>query len=141
VTEVNRKQAEIPENCIRINNSNGTAPGMWFEEGVSLDNGKKHVYISMPGVPFEMKTMMINEIIPRIKQYFQPVTVIHHTILTQGLGESFLSDLLGRLGNPLTGEAFIWPIFHSPVSSDSDFQARDRMKLNFTVRWMKKLLS
>jgi nicotinamide-nucleotide amidase len=93
VTEVNRKQAEIPENCIRINNSNGTAPGMWFEEGV-LDNGKKHVYISMPGVPFEMKSMMINEIIPRIKQYFQPVTVIHHTILTQGLGESFLSDML-----------------------------------------------
>ena len=93
VTEVNKKQAEIPENCIRIPNSNGTAPGMWFEE-VSLDNQKKHVFISMPGVPFEMKAMMINEIIPGIKQYFQPVTVLHHTILTQGLGESFLSDLL-----------------------------------------------
>jgi len=93
VTDVNKKQAEIPESCIRIPNSNGTAPGMWLEEE-SLDDGRKHVFVSMPGVPFEMKAMMINEIIPRIKQYFQPVNVLHHTILTQGLGESFLSDLL-----------------------------------------------
>ncbi|MGA3012408.1 MAG: competence/damage-inducible protein A [Bacteroidales bacterium] len=102
VTEVNKKQAEIPENCIRIHNSNGTAPGMWFEEE-SLNNGKKHVFISMPGVPFEMKTMMINEIIPRIKQYFQPVIVLHSTLLTQGLGESFLSDMLDDWETHLPG--------------------------------------
>jgi nicotinamide-nucleotide amidase len=93
VTKINRKQAEIPENCTAIPNTNGTASGMWFETE-SADPGKKHIIVSMPGVPFEMKTMMINEVIPRIKKYFQPVTVLHQTILTQGLGESFLSDLL-----------------------------------------------
>src|ERR1017187_3618672 len=51
VTELNRKQAEVPANCIPIRNKNGTAPGMWFEK-----NGK--IIVSMPGVPFEMKAMM-----------------------------------------------------------------------------------
>jgi len=93
VTVVNRKQAEIPENCIAIPNVNGTAPGMWFEQEVPGAE-KKHVFVSMPGVPFEMKAMLLNEVIPRLKQYFQPVTVLHHTLLTQGIGESFLSDIL-----------------------------------------------
>lgn len=93
VTVVNRKQAEIPENCIAIPNANGTAPGMWFEEEVPGAE-EKHVFVSMPGVPFEMKAMLINEVIPRLKQYFQPVTILHHTLLTQGIGESFLSDIL-----------------------------------------------
>ncbi len=93
VTVVNRRQAEIPENCVPIHNANGTAPGMWFGEEVPGVE-KKHVFVSMPGVPFEMKAMLINEVIPRLKQYFHPVTVLHHTLLTQGLGESFLSDIL-----------------------------------------------
>ena len=93
VTEINRKQAEIPENCIAIPNENGTAPGMWFEKEISGDK-QKHVYVSMPGVPFEMKAMLGNKVIPRLKQYFQPVIVLHHTLLTQGLGESFLSGLI-----------------------------------------------
>jgi nicotinamide-nucleotide amidase len=93
VTVVNRRQAEIPENCVAIPNPNGTAPGMWFEEETAGAE-KKHVFVSMPGVPFEMKAMLINEVIPRLKQYFQPVIVLHHTLLTQGIGESFLSDIL-----------------------------------------------
>jgi nicotinamide-nucleotide amidase len=93
VTMVNRRQAEIPENCIVIPNANGTAPGMWFEEEVTGPE-KNHVFVSMPGVPFEMKAMLINEVIPRLKLYFQPVTILHHTLLTQGIGESFLSDIL-----------------------------------------------
>ena len=93
VTAVNRRQAEIPENCVAIPNANGTAPGMWFEEETAGAE-KKHVFVSMPGVPFEMKAMLIHEVIPRLKQYFQPVIVLHHTLLTQGLGESFLSDIL-----------------------------------------------
>jgi nicotinamide-nucleotide amidase len=93
VSETNRKQAEIPESCILIPNKNGTAPGMWFEEESESD-GKKHIFVSMPGVPFEMKAMLFNDIIPKLKQYFRPVVVLHRTFLTQGLGESFLSDLL-----------------------------------------------
>ena len=66
---------------------------MWFELG-GKSNRTKQVYVSLPGVPFEMKAMLINEVIPRLKQFFQPVTFFHHTILTQGIGESFLSDIL-----------------------------------------------
>ncbi|MBA2421783.1 MAG: competence/damage-inducible protein A [Chitinophagales bacterium] len=83
--ESNRRQAELPDNCIHIKNYNGTAPGMWFER-----DGK--VFISMPGVPWEMKLMMQDNILARIKQKFETELIIHKTILTQGIGESFLSE-------------------------------------------------
>jgi nicotinamide-nucleotide amidase len=93
VTEVNRKQAEVPENCIVIPNANGTAPGMWFEKE-SSGKGNKSVFVSMPGVPFEMKAILFNEVIPLLKKQFSPVSVLHSTFQTQGVGESFLSDIL-----------------------------------------------
>jgi len=102
VTEINRKQAEIPENCIILQNPNGTAPGMWFEKTLPGREGKC-IFISMPGVPFEMKPLVTNEVIPRLKAYFQPLTVLHYTILTQGIGESFLSDLLDEWETRLPG--------------------------------------
>jgi nicotinamide-nucleotide amidase len=85
VTEVNRKQAEVLSNCQVLSNPQGTAPGMWFEE-----HGK--VYVSMPGVPYEMKSIMQDEVLPRIKEKFRTPVIIHRTILTQGIGESFLSE-------------------------------------------------
>lgn len=85
VTEVNRKQAEVPENCTVIPNPNGTAPGMWFEK-----EGK--IYVSMPGVPFEMKPMMSDYVIPKLTQRFSADAIVHKTILTQGVGESFLAE-------------------------------------------------
>jgi len=87
VTPVNRKQAELPENCKAVYNKNGTASGMWFEEG-----GK--VFISMPGVPFEMKAMVENDVIPLLKQKFKTPFIYHKTVLTQGAGESFLADMI-----------------------------------------------
>jgi nicotinamide-nucleotide amidase len=87
VTPTNRKQAEIPESCELIVNYNGTAPGMWFEkDGVC--------YMSMPGVPYEMKAMMEHQVLPRIKARFQTPVILHRTILTQGIGESMLSDMI-----------------------------------------------
>ena len=83
LTELNRAQAEVPENCTMLLNINGTAPGMWFEK-----NGK--IYISMPGVPFEMKALMTDNILPRLAHH-SPVSIMHRTILTQGVGESFLA--------------------------------------------------
>lgn len=83
VTNLNRQQAMVPQNCMVIPNHNGTAPGMWFEQtGV--------IYISMPGVPFEMQDMMDNEILPRLAGKSGDV-IIHRTILTEGVGESFLA--------------------------------------------------
>jgi len=87
VTEINKAQAEVPENCEPILNSCGTAPGMWFEQ-----NGK--VFVSMPGVPFEMKQMMGNSILPKLKIKFHLEFVCHKTILTQGISESFLSEII-----------------------------------------------
>lgn len=87
VTELNRKQAEIPANCTPLQNLNGTAPGMWFER-----DGK--IFISMPGVPFEMKQMVTNEVLPRLSQRFISQFIVHKTILTQGVGESFLAKTI-----------------------------------------------
>nr|NQU94166.1 competence/damage-inducible protein A [Bacteroidota bacterium] len=87
VTEINRKQAEIPASCIPIQNINGTAPGMWFEK-----DGK--IYVSMPGVPFEMKPMVTNHILPRLAEQFNSSYILHKTILTQGVGESFLAKTI-----------------------------------------------
>ncbi len=94
VTELNKKQAEVPESSTVIHNANGTAPGMWFEQG-----GK--VFISMPGVPYEMKKMMSAEIIPRLKKKYSQPTIVHRTVLTQGIGESFLSEIIADWENSL----------------------------------------
>lgn len=85
LTEVNRQQAALPECCQKITNKVGTAPGMWFER-----NGK--VFVSMPGVPHEMKLMMSELIIPKLKLTFTTPTILHKVIRTIGLGESFLAE-------------------------------------------------
>lgn len=84
-SEPNRKQAEIPKICKVIKNSNGTAPGMWFEKD-------DVIYISMPGVPFEMKVMITDQIIPMISETNHLDAIYHQTVLTQGIGESWLAE-------------------------------------------------
>jgi nicotinamide-nucleotide amidase len=85
LTEVNRQQAALPVCCEKITNKMGTAPGMWFAR-----NGK--VFVSMPGVPHEMKTMMTDIIIPKLQQTFETPAIHHKVIRTIGIGESFLAD-------------------------------------------------
>ncbi|AMR33403.1 damage-inducible protein CinA [Mucilaginibacter sp. PAMC 26640] len=92
--EVNRKQAEVPANCEVILNKNGTAPGMWFNE-----SGK--IYVSMPGVPFEMKYMVEEQVIPKLKSVFDLPVIIHKTILTAGEGESFLAERIADIEDAL----------------------------------------
>jgi nicotinamide-nucleotide amidase len=92
--EVNRKQAEVPQNCEVIPNNNGTAPGMWF-------NDKGKIYVSMPGVPFEMKYMMEEEVIPKLKTVLTLPVIIHKTILTVGEGESFLAEKIADIEDSL----------------------------------------
>ena len=99
VTELNRKQAELPENCISLPNKLGTARGMWFEK--ERDTTGKTIFVSMPGVPFEMKEMMINEVIPRLQKSFLTPFIIHKTLLTQGIGESFLAAAIEPWENNL----------------------------------------
>ena len=84
---VNRRQAWVPRCCQVLNNDLGTAPCMWFERG-----GK--VLVSMAGVPFEMEWLMHNRVLPRLQQHFRTGAILNKNILVQGIGESFLSDLI-----------------------------------------------
>lgn len=92
--EVNRLQALVPENCEVILNNNGTAPGMWFNEG-----GK--IYVSMPGVPHEMMYMMEESVIPKLKSTLKLPFIIHKTILTVGEGESYLAERIADIEDAL----------------------------------------
>ncbi len=83
--ERNLKQAEVPDVCTVLHNARGTAPGMWFEK-------EGNIYISLPGVPHEMKGLMINEVLPRIPKYFELPFIIHRTAFTMGTGESMIAE-------------------------------------------------
>jgi nicotinamide-nucleotide amidase len=95
LTDINRKQAEVPDCCEAIENTCGTAPGMWF----NTPNGG--VLISLAGVPYEMKTMMERNLLPRLKALNGGEIIIHKTIMTHGLGESFLSERIASWENAL----------------------------------------
>jgi nicotinamide-nucleotide amidase len=84
-TEINRKQAEVPDGCTVIHNARGTAPGMWFEK-----NGV--IFVSMPGVPHEMQGMMVDSVIPMLTKKIVSGVIAHKTLLTAGIGESALAE-------------------------------------------------
>lgn len=92
--EVNRLQAQVPENCEVLLNKNGTAPGMWF-------NYKGKIYVSMPGVPFEMMYMMEDSVIPKLQASLALPSIVHKTILTAGEGESFLAEKIADIEDSL----------------------------------------
>lgn len=84
--EANIKQAEVPLACKPIRNKLGTAPGMWFDRD-------HQIVVSLPGVPFEMKGMMETYVLPELQKHFhQGVAIVHKTIMTCGIGESFLAE-------------------------------------------------
>jgi nicotinamide-nucleotide amidase len=87
VGERNLKQADLPDNCQVLFNKRGTAPGMWFEK-----NGV--ICISLPGVPHEMKGIMEDEVLPRLKKLQGLPVILHRTLLTAGAGESVIADKL-----------------------------------------------
>ena len=89
---VNIRQAELPKKCTILENVNGTAAGMWFEK-----NGK--ILISMPGVPYEMKGIMMEQAFPRLQEKFALKALYHRTLMTQGIGESFLADQIQEWEN------------------------------------------
>jgi len=90
-------QASLPNKCEVLKNNMGTASGMWFDE-----NGK--VVISIPGVPFEVKHLMTDRILPKIITRFKPDSVFHKTVLTAGMGESFLAEKIGDWEKSLNKE-------------------------------------
>jgi nicotinamide-nucleotide amidase len=84
LNKLNRDQALVPENCTVLPNITGTAPGLWLEKGNTI-------FVSVPGVPFEMKYLIENQILPRIINSRKTGSIYHRTLLTQGLPESVLA--------------------------------------------------
>tara|TARA_B100000575_G_scaffold135121_1_gene107729 strand:- start:10405 stop:11646 length:1242 start_codon:yes stop_codon:yes gene_type:complete len=94
INDQNRKQALLPSKAKIFKNNYGTASGMWFEK-----NGQ--VIISLPGVPFEMKSLMTKEVIPKLQNHFTRPFIIHKTIITYGLGESAIAEIISTWENSL----------------------------------------
>jgi len=97
MNENNRMQAMVPESCRVIQNERGTAPGMLFEKD-------KTMFIFMPGVPFEMKYMMTEHILPILKERFTSQVIIHKNIMTYGAPEARLAEMLSGFEKELPGE-------------------------------------
>ena len=94
INDQNRQQALLPSKAKIFKNLHGTASGMWFEE-------KKRVFVSLPGVPFEMKSLMEYEVIPALQAHFERPFIIHKTALTYGLGESAIAQRIMQWENQL----------------------------------------
>ncbi|HSD08404.1 competence/damage-inducible protein A [Flavobacterium sp.] len=94
ITQINKDQALVPSKCTVLHNEVGTAPGMWIKK----DNT---VFVSLPGVPFEMKYLVENEIIPKIIREYNRPYILHKTILTYGRGESAVAEQIEDWENNL----------------------------------------
>ncbi|THD65684.1 competence/damage-inducible protein A [Robertkochia marina] len=85
ISDLNRRQALVPSGCRVLKNRFGTAPGMWMEK-----NGK--AFVSLPGVPYEMKALMEHEVLPLIQEKYHRPYILHKTMITYGLGESAIAE-------------------------------------------------
>ncbi|WP_139959715.1 competence/damage-inducible protein A [Flavicella sediminum] len=88
-SELNRDQGLVPSKCTVLHNALGTAPGMWLEENNT-------VYVSLPGVPFEMKGLMTTSVLPKLQEKFTLPFIQHKTIMTYGMGESSLAETIAE---------------------------------------------
>ena len=96
ISDLNRNQALVPSNAMVLHNAYGTAPGLWME-----NNGA--VFLSLPGVPFEMKNLIANEVIPRVVKKFERPHIIHRTLMTYGMGESAVANTIENWEDSLPG--------------------------------------
>ena len=94
ITQINREQALVPTKAKVLFNQAGTAPGMWMEK-------ENTVFISLPGVPYEMKYLIDNEVIPNLVQKFERPYIVHQTIMTYGRGESMIAEQIEEWENNL----------------------------------------
>lgn len=97
----NIMQAEVPDTCTVLHNEKGTAPGMWFEK--TGEDGLNRIFVSLPGVPHEMKWLLENEVMPRLKKEFKFPVVLHRSAVTFGMGESAVAEILQPFENKLPG--------------------------------------
>ncbi|QKJ64510.1 CinA family nicotinamide mononucleotide deamidase-related protein [Flavobacterium sp. M31R6] len=94
ITQINKDQALVPSKATVLHNLYGTAPGLWMKKGDT-------VFVSLPGVPFEMKYLIENEIIPKLVKEYERPFILHKTILTYGQGESLVAERIEEWENSL----------------------------------------
>ena len=94
INQMNKDQALVPSKCTVLHNAVGTAPGMWMKK-------ENTVYVSLPGVPYEMKYLVENEIIPKVVKEYERPYILHKTILTHGQGESLVAERIEDWENNL----------------------------------------
>jgi nicotinamide-nucleotide amidase len=137
--KANLGQAMVLKGGIAMPNKNGTAPGMWYEEN-------KTIFISMPGVPYEMKALMEEDFLPMIKSYFKTPFLYKRTILTQGIGESSLMELIEDWENSLASENIKLAYLPQPgmvrlrLSSSSGEKEEIQQKVNSKIEELKKII-
>ncbi|MDR9398713.1 MAG: competence/damage-inducible protein A [Salibacter sp.] len=137
--DVNKYQALVPRKCKPVQNKNGTAPATWME-----DNGQ--VFISLPGVPYEMKAMMNDPLLKWIKQYFNTPFVYHRTVLTQGMGESRIMGLISKWEDSLEEHNIKLAYLPSPgmvrlrLSATGDNQSRITTAVDKKVKELENLI-
>jgi nicotinamide-nucleotide amidase len=96
ITQINKDQALVPSKCEILHNQVGTAPGMWMKK-------ENTVFVSLPGIPFEMKYLIENEVVPKIVKEYERPYIIHKTILTYGQGESLVAERIEKWEDSLPG--------------------------------------
>ena len=137
VTPINLKQAEVPDCCRVLQNKRGTAPGMLFEKNNA-------VFISLPGVPYEMQGLMLAEVIPFLKERFTAAQIIHKTLLTVGIGESALAEKIKDFESALPESiklAYLpsYGMVRLRLTTKAEFHEKIRQDMDFVFEELKKL--
>ncbi len=137
VTPINLKQAEVPDCCRVLQNKRGTAPGMLFEKNNA-------VFISLPGVPYEMQGLMLAEVIPFLKEKFTAAQIIHKTLLTVGIGESALAEKIKDFESALPESiklAYLpsYGMVRLRLTTKAEFHEKIRQDMDFAFEELKKL--
>jgi len=128
--EVNVQQAALPVDATIMHNYHGTACGMWFEK-------EDCIIISLPGVPYEMKGIMNDEVFPKLKERFEAQELYHQTLMTQGIGESFLAEEIEDWEDKVRAEGLSLAYLPSPglvklrISSKNGKSDADKIKSYF----------
>lgn len=140
VTQLNLDQALVPEGCDVIRNANGTAPGMWMKK-------ENTVYVSMPGVPYEMQGMMTNYVVPRIKKDYRLPVIYHKSVLTEGLGESSLAEKIEKWEDQLASKNIKLAYLPKPgmvrlrLSTTGEDEEQVRQIVDSEINSLKELIS
>lgn len=138
MNELTRSQAMVPENCTVIQNPVGTAPITWFEKS-------NKIIVSMPGVPYEMKNAMTNEIIPRLKARFNTPAIVHRNVLVTGYPESALAIKIADWENALPADIHLaylpnYGIVKLRLSGTSDNELSMAFSINQQIAGLKEIL-